>query len=235
MRRLILLIAAAALFVAGSAIGTSAASAAGSSASSGNGASSSSKAQAARRRGRRGPRGRRGARGRTGARGLTGAAGPPGPAGPAGPAGPTGPPGGGGTGGTGSQNFKFFANASTNTAILTVTGANFQGACDSGGLLAPAQTRILSTADNGIADVSGITNAGAQVFSNTNENFDAGDSLGLLFGTGGLTDPQRTVNAAANYMGVGGSPIVAATYSTNDGPGLPVGADCVIYGGVHVG
>ena len=112
MRKLSLLLAAAALLVIGSAFGITSASA--------------QTAHSAKVK--RGPRGPRGAKGATGAQGpqgpagpagATGPAGPAGAAGPAGPAGPTGPTGAGGTTvGTGSlNNFNAVLTGSTTESV----------------------------------------------------------------------------------------------------------------------
>jgi len=109
MRKLSLLLAAAAVLVVGSAFGITTASA--------------QTAHAAK--GKRGPRGPKGATGAQGPQGPagpagpTGAAGPAGPAGATGPAGPTGPAGGGGGGGgTGSlNNFNAVLTGSTTESV----------------------------------------------------------------------------------------------------------------------
>jgi hypothetical protein len=107
---------------------------------------SASKAHGKKCHCRRGPRGRRGPAGPAGPRGATG---------PAGPQGATGPAGGGGSSNAG-QPFVFNGPAGQSATILTVPGAVFEASCDvDTGALAPNQTRIRSTAENGAVMIAG--------------------------------------------------------------------------------
>jgi hypothetical protein len=133
MKRLVLLVTAAALSVGLVSSVPAISGAAG-------GEDSATAAKKKKKRGPRGPRGRRGPRG------PEGPTGPQGPQGDTGPAGPPGPPGA-------ATALKFIADDPTNTTpVVTVTGAVLEAAC-TGGVISTWQ--IEATANNGAVMGSG--------------------------------------------------------------------------------
>lgn len=167
---------------------------------------------------KRGPRGPRGPRGRRGPQGPQGPAGPQGPEGDAGPPGPPGPPGA-------ATAFRFIGAAPTgSTTILTVTGAVVEASCDAGGSF--NQARVVATADNGIATVGevGVTDPAGD----TDEDFDDDGPDEVSLNPGGNGQYNLT------YSGVGGTPILTAQYylTSSDpfGSGVGENTECAIVG-----
>jgi hypothetical protein len=128
--------------------------------------------------------------------------------------------------GNGALEFKFFGQANESVNMLVVQGATFQAACNATGELAFNATRIRATADNGIAKVDGV-DENQVAYLNQEDDFDAGDTVPLLHAD---TAAEREVGAQADYMGVGGTPIVNANYASEESNALAVGADCVVWG-----
>jgi collagen triple helix repeat protein len=194
MRKLMLMIAAFSLMIAGSAIGGSVAGA-----SSKGASASSNKASAAATgpRGPRGRRGRRGFRGFTGARGFTGLTGPAGATGATGATGPTGaqgpqgiqgPPGSGG-GGVGATQIDFRVRASE---VFAVGFGPFTTVYDAHGFRIRARCSGQTTAPRLEVDVDGTEDDGVFIAS---RQLASGGTPTIVGPTDGDLDTSDTFNA----------------------------------------
>ena len=215
MRRIVLLLGAMGLFVAGSVMGGAWAIGAsgGSSDSKASGGDGAQTAQA-----RRGPRGKRGKTGKPGPIGPIGPRGPQGPGGSQGPQGPQGPQGVQGVQGPAGGGLRVLMQASGPspvTELISVGSHRILGGCTAGFPELRSQTTVDNATVKGLGDGTGAKNY------TEDDDFDIGDTLTH---TNGTTNDSAVFNLTyATLAGAVDTEVIGVE-------AFPPGFDCIIYG-----